>query len=396
MAGLFRRCFCLLVSLLPAVASAVPCAGEIHDLMQKHAYLQELKDGRFTEAGIASMDAEEFQTALQEADIYASYTTPDRVSRLVSLRKAGVAGVGMDIIRDREKQVRCLPNQGSPAAEAGIEHGNTLLAVDGFPVDSLTLDEIAQFVRGAPGTDVTLTVENTAGYVEEFVVTRAAGDYPDVTLTLGTPGTPRIMRPGPRTSALLNRVTGNRKETGTSAGSSSRSSPDVLRITRFGPKTAAQLAEVLAKLSREPQTEKRRLVLDLRGNTGGVLEQAALCTAMFLADDAVIYRYRSRAGIRDVLVPHGSQKLSRRFLIRQDEFTASSAEMMINALRHGADASSFGSRSGGKARVQNVFPLSDGSYLKFTVGELQYLDTEGSWQGTGLKPDVETGPRRDR
>jgi carboxyl-terminal processing protease len=142
-------------------------------------------------------------------------------------------------------------------------------------------------------------------------------------------------------------------------------------------------------------TEKknRRFFIDLRGNTGGVMEQGARSAELFLNAGKTVYRLKNNHGINEVKAAKSGLAANNRFVIMQDYLTASAAEMMIAALKAGANVGTYGERSAGKARVQDVFRLSDGSFLKLTVGELLYPDSDAdrdtNWEGSGIVPDVE-------
>lgn len=339
---------------LAAQASAVPCADEIAALLAEHAYVRALADGSLvTRDDIDRANEDELNELLRQADRYASYVPAEVFSRIRDLKTAGPAGVGMDIVFDSQGRIRCIPYPDSPADIAGIEYGSVLLSVDGFGTDGLPIEDVAALIRGKKDSDVELTVEGPDGEIYVAVVTRSVQRYPDVAL-----------------------IPGN------SVG---------IKIFRFGPNTAEHLKAVFRQFQEEYGETGRRFYLDLRGNTGGVLQQAAECAAMFLPPDSVLYRYATEQEVTNIKTDGSARLFDGRFLILQDAFTASSAEMMIVSLKAGADVSTFGSKSAGKSRVQEVFRLSDGGAIKITVGELRYPKQRGTWQDIGLEPDIRRG-----
>ncbi len=334
----------------PAVQS-VPCAEEIVSVLKDNAYLSELKDPDFLNAGlIAKLDPEEFSERLRRIDRYASYASADSFEKMKNVQKVAPAGVGMDIIRDRNGNVRCIPYPGSPADLAGVVYGDVLLAVDDLVVDDFSVEEVAFLVRGRENSEVTLTIEDEDGRIVSITVERAQNAYSSVVRTMHNPA--------------------------------------VIKIFRFGTKTAKLLKKELESFISEEGNENRRLFIDLRGNTGGLLEQAAQCAAMLLPGDSIIYRLNKKGSVTDIKTDGKQQIIKKRFAVLQDEFTASSAEMLITAVRGAAGSRTYGTRTTGKARVQDIFTLSDGSVIKFTTGELMYPGTGDTWQDAGLEPDI--------
>ncbi len=340
----------LSLAMVNASALAVPCADEIVEFIAKHAFDRRLADSHYLNAEqISKMDVREFNEYLSDVDIYASYVPAENVQRIAQMFKGTSAGIGMDIIRDRDEKVRCLPFPNSPADLGGVLYGDILLAVDGLVVDSMDLVQVASLIRGEKDTEVVLTLLTENDEVYELSLNRSITNYPTVVRTTKNPA--------------------------------------VIKILRFGPNTVAELEQELKKFAQEEGSDKRRLFIDLRGNTGGFLEQAYRALSLFLPKGAWAYSYADDSGITRHVVEDDRQIIKRRVVLMQDEFTASSAEMFIVALKSGAIVGTYGTQSTGKALVQNIFRLSDGSVLKFSVGQL--LDPAAkSWQNTGLTPDV--------
>ena len=356
--------FCFLLAAAGGLQEsfAVPCASEIEELIIRESYGF---DGRVLNKldaiNIAAMDAETLNRTLASGDRYAHYIPAATMKRVMNLGKKAAAGTGMDIIKDRSGRIRMIPFIGSPADTSGIEYGDVLLKVDGVDITSKSIDDIGYLIRGEEDTDVEITAKDSRGEEYTVPVTRKIKSYPDV------------MRTG--------------------------SNPVVIRIFRFGNNTGEQLRAELAKLEQEQGsfngTEKRarRFFIDLRGNTGGVMEQGARSAELFLNAGKTVYRLKNNHGIQEVRAAKSGLAGNNRFVIMQDYLTASAAEMMIAALKAGTNVGTYGERTAGKARVQDVFRLSDGSFLKLTVGELLYpardADNDTNWEGSGIAPDVE-------
>lgn len=340
-------------------AIAVPCADEILELLYKESYDF---DGDILEkldsVNIAAMDASSLNRMLSEGDRYAHYIPVTTLKRVMNLGKSAVAGTGMDIISDRSGRIRLIPFTGSPADISGIEYGDILKKVDGTDITGMSLEEIGYLIRGPEGTEVEITALDSSGDMYTVPVTRKIQSYPDVVRT--------------------------------------GSNPAVIRIFRFGNNTSAQLLSEIEKLKNEPgfvtgdgkDKRYRRFFIDLRGNTGGVMEQGALSAGIFLAEGATVYRLKNNAGIKEVQAKKSGIASNLRFVVMQDYLTASAAEMMIVSLKSGANVGTYGETTAGKSKVQDLFRLSDGSFLKLTVGELLFPGSDDTWEGVGFSPDV--------
>lgn len=367
-----------LAGVFPAGVLAVPGAGEIHEIIstRSYGYPADVLERLSTE-NIETMDEQELNTVLTAGDRYASYISADSFKKKLTAPSAGAAGVGMDIIRDREGRIRCVPFPRSPADEAGIYYGDILLAVDGYDITGATLDETAARIRGAKDTAVTLTVLNSFGDTEDLEMSRAVRNYPEVVKTGKNPVVIKIFRFSPNTEKLL------RREIVDLAADS--------LIDDIGDTDEPDNGGAVKTSGREKKSgHEKRVFIDLRGNTGGVLEQGALSAALMLPKDAVLYRIKDRSGVRDIRNKKDGVSTSLKLIVMQDHLTASAAEMMTVALKNGIGARTYGSLSAGKSRVQEVFRLKDGSYLKITVGELINPEDNTPWEGKGLEPDATT------
>ena len=134
---------------------------------------------------------------------------------------------------------------------------------------------------------------------------------------------------------------------------------------------------------------QQRLIIDLRGNTGGDLESALRCASMFVHKGTLIALERNK----DTITPRYAEQtgvaanMPQQLIIRQDGLTASAAELFIAALSAAGRAHTEGTVSAGKALVQEVFKLSNGDMFKLTTKELLFPGRNASWQGRGLLPD---------
>ncbi|MDL2314162.1 PDZ domain-containing protein [Desulfovibrio sp. OttesenSCG-928-C14] len=287
---------------------------------------------------------------LRRFDQYAAYLTATEYAAILEAQQMPSAGVGMDIVHDRQRNIVCIPNAGSEATRKGLRYGDILYAVDGTPVADMDLDAVGMLIRGKEGTAVALYVIGPRGDGREIPLVREVFRAPSVAWDAPVRNVP------------------------------------VLRVYRFGPGTARDLREALAE-----SPPAKAVVLDLRGNTGGDMRAGVEAARLFLPGGAVLVRTRTRSGESVMKTETPGPYADIRVCIWQDELTASAAEIVIAALRHAGRAQTIGRPTAGKAMAQQVFKLPDGGLLKLTTEAFLLPDGNGTWQGAGLFPDRDTG-----
>ncbi|HZI94963.1 MAG TPA: S41 family peptidase [Patescibacteria group bacterium] len=157
----------------------------------------------------------------------------------------------------------------------------------------------------------------------------------------------------------------------------------VIRIPHFG---AGIANEVAAALQRADKQRVRRLLVDLRGNAWGGMEEAARTAGLFVGDTVVARLKSKETVLEEIKSGHGKSSYSGMVAILMSNSTAEAAEMFAAALHDGRGASLLGEASFGVGAVQDYIPLKNGAWLKLSVKK--YVSPSGiSWHGTGLKPD---------
>jgi len=290
-------------------------------------------------------------------DAHSAFYTPSQYTRLRQDTEGAFGGVGLTLgegVGDPSYPLVELVIPGSPAARAGLQLGDAIIAVDGVMTDKKNSKEKVSAVawhsrlRGAEGTRVSLRV------------IRKAWKMPR-TLTLVRE---RIAIPSVQSERFGNVVH--------------------LSIRRFREATSR---DVYRALSAELTTPNTRLILDLRGNPGGLLDKGIEVADSFL-DHGVIVSVVSRGG-RDVEVSrahrdHSYSKVPMVVLV--DQNTASASEIVTAALHDNGRATVIGVPTYGKGSVQSFLDLTDGSGLKLTTS--RYLTPKGvTVEGAGIKPD---------
>jgi carboxyl-terminal processing protease len=261
------------------------------------------------------------------------------------------SGVGLEVAERDGRIAVVTPIDGSPAARAGVRSGDILLEIDGRTVAGGALDEIIDRMRGFVGSTVRLTVERS-GEPEplQFALERSEVHVRTV-----------------RAEPLPGRY-------------------GYLRVTHFTDATPRDLDRALADL--QSTGPLRGLVLDLRGNPGGVLESSVSVADEFL-DSGIIVRAEGRTAESrfELRATAGDALRSAPLVVLIDRGSASGAEIVAGALRDHGRATLMGERTFGKGSVQTVMPLANGQALKLTTS--RYFTPSGaSIHDRGLEPDV--------
>nr|WP_283949724.1 S41 family peptidase [Limobrevibacterium gyesilva] len=261
-------------------------------------------------------------------DPYSRYSPP-REAEADRVRRAGRAGVGLDVAYRGGGFVVAGVQAGSPAAQAGIRPGERLLAVDGASTQGADLQAVAALLAGPERTHVILTLRGRDDRTRSVELERS----------LIPPETVFVQRAGD----LL-----------------------VLRITGFSRNTGSRLAQELIRGVSDP-SPPRGVVIDLRGNRGGVLQQAVAAAAMLQADGVVAVTAGRDPDAAHVFLADGKDLA--RFLpvvVLVDGGSASAAEILAASLADQRRAVVVGSATLGKGLVQTITALPDGGELLVT------------------------------
>ncbi len=290
-------------------------------------------------------------------DQYSAYIRPDPFRELETTLDQEFPGIGVELQKPDEGGPIVVHNTlvGSPAFRAGMRAGDKILAIDGFDTGPLALKDIVTRMRGAPGTSIRLRL------------LRAGRDQPEE-MTLK------------REVVLLDSVLGDERRSDGSWDFHLSSDPRIgyLRVSTFGKHTAAEMRKSLTAASGKPYPYKA-LIVDLRGNAGGLLDAAVEVCDLFLdkgvivsisdRNGHVLNRYSAKPG--DSVVPANVP-----IVVLVDTLSASASEIVAACLQDHRRAVIAGSRTWGKGTVQNVYELESGrSALKLTTAK--YLRPSG-------------------
>lgn len=305
------------------------------------------------ELGNASLQGMVRELRKRHGDRFTEYFSPEALAAFNEQIEGRFSGVGLSVIEVPKglRVAEVFPR--SPAVEAGIEVGDTIVSVEGKSIAGKTSDESTRLIKGPEGTEVTLGVrDGKTGKTRKLTVTRA-----EVTL--------------PNVSSRVEEVDGRRL--------------GYVQLLSFSEGAHGQLARGVEKVK---EKGAEGIVLDLRHNPGGLLDEAVLTASLFLPEGEVVVRTDSRTQGESVHKTTDGRISKLPIVVLIDRGTASAAEILAAALADDAGAEIVGSRSYGKGVFQEERALSNGGALKLTVGEYFTPDGVNLAESKGIHPDV--------
>ncbi len=263
-------------------------------------------------------------------------------------------GIGVLIMLEENRLKIVEVTSGSAAEEAGLQPGDALLSVDGTEIAGLDMDEVVLLVRGEVGTTVQLTVQR-GDQTLSFQVVRQQVELPSLSWQLL-----------PESVAYI-------------------------QMQSFTGRTDEELSQAIESLR---ALGAQVLVLDLRGNGGGVVEGATNVLGQLLGHGIAFRELRKGEKERRHPIPFGAQTTDWPLAVLVDQGTASAAEIVAAAVRDCNRGVLIGEPTYGKGSMQGIFELSDGSSVHVTIAH--WLSSDGRpIEGVGVQPDIILSPARD-
>jgi carboxyl-terminal processing protease len=300
------------------------------------------------------------QGMLTSLDPHSSFMDAAEYREMQTQTRGEYGGLGIEVTSE-DGVVRVVsPIDGTPAARAGIQAGDYLTAIDGESIVGVSLTDAVRRMRGQPGVDITVTVAREG--VEPF----------DVTLT----------REIINVRAVTSRIEGG--------------DIGVIRISTFNERTNDMLAEAIRTIRRDAGPRLKGVVLDLRTNPGGLLDQAIAVSDAFLdGGEVVSTRGRQPDDVQRYNARRGDDMAGVPIVVLINGASASAAEIVAGALQDRNRALIVGTTSFGKGSVQTVIPLQGGRDGALRLTTARYYTPAGrSIQGAGIDPDMEVAARR--
>ena len=285
---------------------------------------------------------------LSSLDPFSAFFPPEKFKEFMEETEGEFGGVGIEISMDKGRPIVVAPIEGTPAFKAGLRAGDVIIAVDGEDTFGKTLLEIVRKIRGKPGTKVKLTIMRRG---------------------VDKPFTVEITRAIIKIQSVKHTTIGN---------------VGYVKISQFQHDTSKELKKVLQEFV---SLGVEGIIVDLRNNPGGLLQEAVNVSDLFLPEGKLIVITKGRReeerfySKRKPIVPESIP-----IVILINKGSASASEIVTGALQDHGRATVVGEKSFGKASVQNIIPLEDGSAVKLTVA--YYYTPKGRLiHKRGIKPD---------
>ena len=316
--------------------------GEVYDRVRRE-YVEEVTNKELIEAAIEGM--------LQSLDPHSSFMNADSFKDMQVQTKGEFGGLGIEVSMEDGLVKVVSPIDDTPAFRAGIQSGDFIIEIDGESVVGMSLGDAVDRMRGKINTEIIITV--LRGSKEPFEV--------------------KIIRDRIKIQSVRARKEGNAA---------------YLRITSFNEKTQSGLLKNMKKLKDEIGVNITGVILDLRNNPGGLLEQAVAVSDAFLNQGEIVStRGRVSRGHQRFNATKGDISDGLPIVVLINSGSASASEIVAGALQDHKRAIIMGTQSFGKGSVQTILPITSKTAVKITTARY-YTPNGRSIQAKGITPDI--------
>ena len=319
----------------------------------KEQYVDDVEDETLFKAAIKGM--------VTGLDPHSSFLTSDDFNELKIGTTGKFGGLGIEITTEDGFVKVIAPIDDTPAQRAGIEAGDMIIKVDDTSLQDMDIGDAVKLMRGEPGTKVEVTVLRKN--VDEPIV---------INLTRQI-----IVSKGIKTKIFNNNIA-------------------YLRLSSFQSNSTNDLKSAIYKLKKESSNDIKAIILDLRNNPGGVLGSAVGITDLFLKKGKIVYT-KGRTINSKLEYNATPQDISSGLplIVMINEGSASASEIVAGALQDHKRAKIVGTKSYGKASVQTIQELTDGSALKLTTARY-YTPLGRDIHKNGIEPDIKIEREKDQ
>lgn len=326
---------------------------EVLDLVQKN-YVEPIDNDKLLQGAINGM--------IKTLDPHSSFMTPEMYKDLEVETRGSFTGIGIEIAIRKDVLTVVSPIEDTPAFQAGVKAGDQILAIDGVSTKGITIEEAVKKMRGPKDTQVTITI-----------LREGMAKARDIPLTRSIIKTRSV-----RSQVYDNQI-------------------GYIRIAQFQESTVDDVRKALQEVTAKANPLKG-IVLDMRYNPGGLLNQAVEVSDLFLkSGDIVSTRGRVKEMENRATAKDDGIEPTCPMVVIVNEGTASAAEIVSGALQDNGRAVILGTQTFGKASVQTVIRLEDGSGSALKLTTARYYTPKGrSIQAEGITPDIVVKPTATR
>ncbi len=317
--------------------------NEVLDMVEKN-YVEEVKLQDLIQGAISGM--------MKSLDPHSTFMTAEEYKELEVETKGSFGGIGIEITLLKDVLTVVSPIEDTPAFQAGIKPGDQIIKIDGKSTKDITIQEAVKKLRGPKDTKVTITIyRESLQKPKDFVLTRA------------------IIKITSVKSRLMDDGIG------------------YCRIASFQERTGDDLKKAVKEMDAKANHLKG-IVLDLRNNPGGLLNQSIEVSDVFLKSGMIVStRGRIKAMDTSSSAKNDGDEPTCPIVVLINEGSASASEIVAGALQDNGRALILGTRSFGKGSVQTLILLEDGAALKLTTAKY-YTPSGRSIQAEGIAPDI--------
>ncbi|MGM0875261.1 MAG: S41 family peptidase [Bacillota bacterium] len=311
-----------------------------YDILQE-GYYKDVDTDKLVEGAIKGM-VESLE------DPYSVYMDVEQAKSFSENISSSFEGIGAEIQESNGSIMIVSPIKGSPAEEVGLKPKDVILKVDDKSVEGLSVNEAVMIIRGEKGTKVNLAVKRAGVGEITFTITRD-------TIPLETVY-----------SEVIEDNIGK------------------IQITKFSESSGEELAKALTELQNK---KVKGLILDLRQNPGGLMDQALAMSDLFLPKGKNILQVENNDGSKEVYKSENEAAIELPITVLIDGGTASAGEIMAAALHQSAGIPLVGEKTFGKGTVQTAKSFKDSSSVKYTTAK--WLTPDGTWiHEKGIEPEI--------
>jgi carboxyl-terminal processing protease len=317
----------------------------------QNEYVSPIEDKKAIQSAIQGM--------LTSLDPHSSYLAPEDFKDMQVQTRGEYGGLGIEVTAEDGIVKVVSPIDDTPAAKAGVQAGDYLTAIDGQSIIGFDLSDAVNRMRGPVGTSIQLTIARENSEPFDVNLTREIIAVKSVNWKLD-------------------------KDIG------------ILRVSAFNEKTGDALEEAIRALRKQAGSGLRGVVLDLRNNPGGLLDQAVQVSDAFLDGGEVVSTRGRRADqIERYNAKRGDMLAGIPMAVLINQGSASASEIVAGALQDRGRALLLGTTSFGKGSVQTVIPLKGGRDGALRLTTAKYYTPAGrSIQGSGIDPDIEVSDKK--